>query len=172
MVPVARQDNLLVQEIGNEVVVYDQERDQAHTLNRTAAFVWRNCDGETTVPQLAALVAVELGVAADEDVVWMALDRLSRANLLEGKVERPGKAVSRRELLRRMSVAGAAAVMLPMVTSLVAPTAAMAASPAGGCGLGTPGSVDEPCDPANSNCCAGLQCVETAPGFFTCQLEF
>lgn len=157
MVPAARQDNLLIQEIGSELVVYDQERDQAHTLNRTAAFVWRNCDGETTVAQLAALVAVELNVPADEEVVWMALERLSRANLLASKVERPGRAVSRRELLRRMGVASAAAVMLPMVTSLAAPTPAMAASPGASCG--TEGS---PCS-SDRDCCAPLECF-AAPG--------
>lgn len=172
MVPAARQDGLLIQEIGSELVVYDQTRDQAHTLNRTAAFIWRNCDGETSVAQLAALVAVELNVAADEDVVWMALERLSRADLLRARVQRPGRAVSRRELLRRMGVVGAAAVILPVVSSLAAPTPAMAASGPAAC-VGQPDGA--PCTDT-AQCCSPLVCVPEDPADPTgpriCAIDF
>ncbi len=64
MQPQARQDKLLVQEVGDELVVYDQKRHVAHSLNRTAALVWQNCDGQRTVADLAALLGLPLVVVA------------------------------------------------------------------------------------------------------------
>src|SRR6266516_2843279 len=103
MIPRARQHGLLVQAVGEELVVYDQERDRLHVLNPTAALVWRQCTGRQTVAELAALLSRELEVAADEQLVWLALARLRRAHLLEGEVRPPPRVAnsSRRRLLRR-----------------------------------------------------------------------
>src|SRR5688500_2189312 len=74
MKPIARRENLLVEEIGGEVVVYDRESDRAHSLNQTAALVWRHADGERSVAELAALVGSEFGAPADVELVRMALE--------------------------------------------------------------------------------------------------
>ena len=71
MLPQARQNNLLVRELMDELVVYDQERAEAHNLNRTAAFVRRLCDGHTSVPEMAATLQREFHVTADEALVWL-----------------------------------------------------------------------------------------------------
>lgn len=62
------------------------------------------------------------GLALQEALVWLALLQLGRARLLAGRLEGPSAAPlpTRRELLRQL---GQAAVALPMVASIVAPTA-------------------------------------------------
>jgi hypothetical protein len=131
MNPRARQREVLMLDIGDELAVYDQDRRRLHVLNRTAALVWRHCDGQRTMVDLAALVRRELDIPADEHLVWLALARLQRAHLLEGGVTPPPALanISRRELARRAARTAAAAVLLPTVTSVLAPTAAHAQSP-------------------------------------------
>jgi len=53
MKPRARKDDLLIQDLPEETLVYDVVRHRAHCLNRTAALVWRHCDGKTSVEKLA-----------------------------------------------------------------------------------------------------------------------
>ena len=120
--PKARQNDLLVEQIGDETVVYDGQRQEAHSLNRAASIVWQNSDGTRTIPQLAAMLGTAMGVEPNESIVEYALDRLAGAHLLEDS------SVSRRDLVRRMTFVGVAAVGLPVVLSIVAPTDAMAAS--------------------------------------------
>jgi hypothetical protein len=130
---------VLTETLDDELLVYDLDRDNATHLNRTAALVWRSCDGRRTVPELLALVVEQLGATADEDVVLMALDSLSEHGLISsGYEERGGAAValSRRRFFRRVGVAGAAAVNAPVVYTLMVPTAAAALSHGGGGGGG------------------------------------
>ncbi len=137
MRPVASRDGLLVRELGEEVVVYDLERHEAHCLNRTAGLVFRYSDGRRTVAEIAARLQSELKLAADESVVWLALDRLDEAGLL---VHNPGRPCepggwSRRGAMLRMG--SGLAVLLPVVTSILVPTPAEAGAscvPAGACG--------------------------------------
>src|SRR5216683_761949 len=130
MLPKARQDRLLVQEVGDELVVYDQERDHAHCLNRTAALVWRLCDGQTSVAELTGMLQKELKIPVNEELIEMALDRLGKAKLLQPRLTRPADAVaiSRRQMIRKLGLAGALTLALPVITTLIAPTPAQAAS--------------------------------------------
>ena len=89
LMPRARQDELVVEELQDETLVYDLKRHKACCLNRTAALVWGRCDGQTSVAEVAALLKKELEIPADEAVVWMALDRLGRAHLLSEPVTLP-----------------------------------------------------------------------------------
>ncbi|MDH7569011.1 MAG: PqqD family protein [Armatimonadota bacterium] len=123
--PVRREEELVVQELGDEVLVYDLRRHRAHALNRAAALVWRQCDGKTSVSEMAAALHRELGIAADEEMARLALRRLAAARLLQTPPPADA-ALSRRDLMRKLGVGVAAA--LPVVTSIVAPHAAAAAS--------------------------------------------
>ena len=120
--PKSRQRGILVDHVGDETIIYDEERQEAHSLNRAAGIIWQNSDGARSVQQLAALLGRELGIEANDSFVEYALDKLASAHLLEDNT------VSRRDLVRRMTFAGAAAVALPVVLSIATPTAAMAAS--------------------------------------------
>lgn len=134
MFPQAREEKLLVQEVGDELVVYDQKRHRAHRLNATAARIWRRCDGRTGVAELAATLE-EAGLPTKEDLVWLALDRLEKADLLREPVVRPegAREISRRKVLQRLGLAGLA-FLLPAVTSITAPVPAMAQYGGGGGG--------------------------------------
>lgn len=125
--PKSRQTGLLIDHVGDETIVYDEERQQAHSLNRAASIVWEASDGRRTVGELAALLGETLHIEPNDSIVEYALDELTRVHLLENGPD-GGEQVSRRDALRRMSFAGAAAVALPVVLSLAAPTPAMAAS--------------------------------------------
>jgi hypothetical protein len=136
MGPLAREEQLVVQEIGDETVIYDERRDHVLRLNRTAALVWRLCDGRRTATELAEAVGRALAAgpgapaAVTEEVVWLALDRLEKAHLLQGGLARPAGAgpVTRRDVLRKAALIGGMSVLIPVVQSMVAPTPAMAAS--------------------------------------------
>jgi Coenzyme PQQ synthesis protein D (PqqD) len=132
--PLACTTGVDVQELDDELLVYDRERDVASRLNRSAALVWQSSDGTRTVADLVTVLAEELGPLADEDMVMVALDNLTRSGLLQSGYEaRDSNAVrlTRRRFIRRVGVVGAAAMTLPVVHSLVVPPAAAAASGGG-----------------------------------------
>ncbi len=130
MKPKARQEQLLVQEIGDEMVVYDQTRHKAHRLNRTAAIVWRHCDGRKEVADLAGVLRQKLDPCADEDLVRVSLNRLETAHLFQEPVgiSVQDRRNSKRRFLRHAGHVAALALLAPIVESVVAPTAAHAKS--------------------------------------------
>src|SRR5262245_58695088 len=75
--PLARSDDLVVEEIGDELLIADRANNRAHSLNALAAKVWRACDGETTTDQLVETLD------ADPEAVAHALAELSDCGLLE-----------------------------------------------------------------------------------------
>lgn len=125
--PRARFDELVVSEVEEEVLVYDQTRQEAHSLNPAAALVWRNCDGKKSVTDLAMLLNSKLGLPPSEASVWGALDRLEEANLLaEPVTAEAGDGASRREFMKRVGLATAAAGVASVIT--IGVPAAFAAS--------------------------------------------
>ena len=126
--PVARESDLIVQELPDEVMVYDLTEHKAHCLNRTASLVWKRCDGKTTVGEAARALGEELGTPVDESVVWYALRQLRRYELLDGQFEVPSAfgVMTRREVVRKLCLA--AGVGIPLITSLVAPMPVQAQS--------------------------------------------
>jgi coenzyme PQQ synthesis protein D (PqqD) len=146
--PRARQEKLLVHELTDEVLVYDLERHKAHCLNKTAALVWNRCDGETGVAEIARLLGDKLDTEFDENLVRLALQQLDRAHLLGETTPRPGEnsRVSRRQLMRTLG--WSAAVALPLVSSILAPTAQAQVS----CKVAGTACANK------SECCAPLNC--------------
>src|SRR5271169_5032332 len=136
--PKAKTERLIVKEIDDETLIYDMGRHAASCLKDFAAKVWRQCDGEKSVAEIAD----ELG--EDERAVWLALHQLTKAQLLTEAIAFPpdmSAAKSRREVAGRLGLGAAA-----FVTSIVAPMLAQAAT----ClGPGTPCTM-------NSQCCSGV----------------
>ncbi|MDX1522145.1 MAG: PqqD family protein [Anaerolineae bacterium] len=128
MNPTARSENLVTEQVLDEVVVYDLQRDKAHALNPMAAFVWQQCDGTKTPEQIAILVQTEFQTEQADEMVWMSLERLGKANLLEEKVTNGRNVLTRREMLKLARAAGVAAVLLPVVATIPAPVAAQTKS--------------------------------------------
>jgi hypothetical protein len=117
--PVARSENLATEEIDGGVLVYDLTADRAHWLDESATAVWRLADGEHSVPEIA------LGCALSETVVEETVSRLAALELVDPGVEEVG--VTRRLAIHRIAaVSGAVAFAGPLISSIVAPTVAMA----------------------------------------------
>src|ERR1700753_548605 len=104
--PLARTEGLVVRELPEEVLVYDLDTHKAMCLNRTAALVWKNCDGRNDVASIARALSAEFGAPLGEDVVWLALERLSRDRLLSERVRRPARlsGVSRRDVMKKIVI--------------------------------------------------------------------
>lgn len=126
--PRMREHRLVIDDLPDEVLVYDLERHEAHCLNRTAAMVWRCCDGDSSPAKIARRVTAELDAPFSEELVRVALNQLEKFHLLEQDTEVPTHfaVLSRRQLVRRLGLA--AAVAVPLVTSIVAPRAVEAAT--------------------------------------------
>jgi len=130
MNPRARTEGLRLESLDDDLLVYDLDRNRAHRLNATAALVWRNADGQRSVADLAEVLRQSLDDVADENLVLCSLDRLAAARLLENAPERTADAAraSRREFVRKVGAVGALSLLLPVVTSIAAPTRAQAQS--------------------------------------------
>ena len=146
--PLTRQDGLIIRELENEILIYDTRNNKAHCLNDTAAKVWKHCDGRTTAGEISRLLTAQLGTPVDEKVVWFALKQFGRDELLEENVSLPpafiASGLTRREMVRVLGLA--AVVAVPLVTSIVAPSAVQAA---------TCLASGQPCT-TSSQCCSGL----------------
>ena len=135
--PRARVDNLHVEDLPGELIVYDLDRHKAHRLNESAKLVFQRCDGTTTREQMARVLEHELGVTRAEAQVDLALAALANKHLLAGEASRMG---SRRLWLRRLGLAGVAAT--PLVVTIGVPHPARAAT----------------CLPTGAACTSGAQC--------------
>lgn len=154
--PVARTTELVVEELGDEVLVYDLASDEAHCLGAAAARVWHACDGDTTVAGL------ESALGLDTEAVDRALEDLERCALLQS----PPAGLTRRELNIRLTKVGAAAASLPFIVSIAVPAVAAATPTVEQCRAGfTNGCGDCTlkgcccCGPGNGNT---KDCVPTA----------
>lgn len=125
--PSARHTNLVVEELHNEILIYDSENVQASCLNPTAALVWKYADGKTSVSEIASKMSADLGSKVDPRVVYYALEQLDKRNLLieRGTIPVHYNTMSRRDFLVKAGIVGAA-VMIPVIIAVTAPTPAMA----------------------------------------------
>lgn len=156
--PRARQDGLLVETVGEELLLYDQDSHIAHCLSPIAACVWRHCDSEHDVTELAELAG------ASEDLVADALSELREKDLVDPEpplMQNTVPGVSRRQAIGRIARIGAAAAA-PFVVSATAATPAMAAS-GGNC------KTENRCVNADAVCCCceNGEAVTQSTGF-TC----
>lgn len=152
--PQARQEELVIEGLGDETLVYDMRSHQAHCLNRTAALVWNRCDGRSTVNEMKTALEKELHLPVNSNVVWLALEQLGKAKLLSDRlpVSISQPAMSRRAVIKKIGLG--AAVALPLVTSILAPTTAEAATCIASGGV---------CNQSNNRCCSGI-CNCNQPG--------
>ena len=122
--PLAKKENIVVQDAENEVLVYDLNTNQAHCLNSTAAFVWQACDGKSSVDSISAALAEKSGKQVPQEIVWMAIEQLQEKDLVEMTSIPVG--TSRREAIKKAGLA--AMIALPIVASLSAPKSVMAST--------------------------------------------
>lgn len=159
-VPIARKDGLVIQEMPDEVLIYDLDENKAFSLNPTAAEIWRSCDGNKTVAEIAAGLGGSRDSEEKEKVVWLALDQLKEKNLIANELSSRFAGMSRREVIRKVGLA--TAIALPVIAMLSFPATTLAvACPSSLCG-GT--GVSGGCNPGRICCdtggAAGFQCVQ------------
>jgi len=114
---------LLAHRLDDQFLVYDPSADKIHLLDPTTARVYDLLDSRhSTRGDILRELASLAGGQADEALLALALDELSRAGLLESPsgVERSIPDVTRRQLLRGLATAGATALLIPAITTLTA----------------------------------------------------
>ena len=172
--PIARETDIVIQEFENEVLIYDLKNHKAFCLNQTSAMVWQLCDGRRNSSQIADELSRKLRTLVSEEVVLLALDELNKNNLLENieKSEWFFLQSNRREIIKKIGLSSI--IALPLVSSLVAPSAVSAQSAAAlgqSCTLGTPST----CSTANclnnagsGICCSAISAQANNPGYIIC----
>lgn len=119
--PKSRRSDVVVQELASEILIYDLKINKAFALNKTASTVYRACDGKTSFAELKRTTQFT------DEIIFLSLDELKKENLLEADLYiSPFAGMTRREIIRQVGLA--TMIALPMISSLVAPSAANAAS--------------------------------------------
>jgi len=154
--PTARKNDLVIQHLDNEVLVYDLKTNKAACLNDTAAFVWQNCDGSNAIADIAQALGRKTNSAVNDDLVWLAIDELSKHKLLEDKVpaEYSVAGMSRRDVIKKIGLG--TMIALPVIATLVAPQSASAAP---SCGTACTMNVDctiLACNKCTANVCSAV----------------
>lgn len=130
--PEARSDRLLTETVGDELVIFDGETNEAHALKPLAAAVFAAADGHTSISQLAVVASARLGEEVEVSQVDAALTELEDAGLL---LESEASGISRRHLLQ----VGGAVAAGALVSSALVP--AVAAASTTSCLPTTPGNL-------------------------------
>jgi DNA-binding transcriptional ArsR family regulator len=112
--PKARTQDVVVEHLDDELVVYDKRNQAAHALSSEAAAVWQSCNGERSVDELAAELGLEPAVVEHALDALRSSELLDEPTLLDGLVPR----YSRRQAAVRFATAGAAAFLAPFVYSV------------------------------------------------------
>jgi hypothetical protein len=154
----ARKDELVIQEVAGEILIYDLRSDKAICLNQTSALIWQHCDGEQNISEIASKIQKKLDAQVNEEIVWFALDQLEKENLLANEEKIPNKfeALSRREVIKKIGLTSV--IALPVISSLVAPMAVHAQSCLAN---------DSPCT-ASAQCCSNC-CKNVGGGINQCK---
>jgi propanediol dehydratase large subunit len=113
--------------IGDGLGVFDPAQNKTYLLNATSALVWQHCDGNTSPQQLTDLLVRKFNVAREqaEQLMQLALEELTKCNLLEAEVKRSlvvpqSSGLTRRQALTGFAAAGISAILLPVVAPVVA----------------------------------------------------
>jgi hypothetical protein len=164
--PKTRDKNLVVQEMENEILLYDLVTNKAFCLNQTSAQIWQLCDGKHTVAEIVESLSGKLNEPITEELIWIALDNFKKDNLLEQneQFEINFNGLSRRQVIRKIGLASM--IAFPLVSSIIAPSGAMAAS--GGAAFNAACTAPSECQSGNcfnnSTCCTQTTVNGFAPG--------
>jgi hypothetical protein len=118
--PTTRNKDVIVQHSGKEILIYDLLTNKAYALNETSAIIYQAYNGKTSLEELKSYTNFT------DDIIFLALDDLRKENLIQGDSVNYFAELSRREIVRKIGFASL--IALPIISSLVAPPAASAAS--------------------------------------------
>src|SRR5688572_11012516 len=107
MKPLARNEQILTEQLGAECIVYDMRSKKAHTLNPTSTWIWQHCDGSMSIEDMAVRFQQEFACGDASELVVSGLQQLRAADLLVSSSEaQPGEPMMTR---RSVVAAGSAA---------------------------------------------------------------
>jgi hypothetical protein len=141
---------LLRHRLDDQILVYDPREDKVHLLDPTSACVLDLLqEGGWSPERMREEVARRMNVAGSEELIALSLDELRKADLLETSAApvTPVTDLARREMLRKVGLVGAAALAIPLITTLTATPAYAACT-----GLLTAGQT---CS-IGTQCCSGI----------------
>ena len=141
---------LLRHSMDEQILVYDPREDKVHLLNPTTACVLDLLqEGGWSELRMRDEVARRMNIAPSAELLSLAFDELRKADLLDTSDApiTPVSDLARREMLRKVGLAGAAALLVPVITTLTATPASATCT-----GLLTSGQA---CT-AGSQCCSGI----------------
>ena len=118
--PISRSTDIVVQELGNEILIYDLNTHKAYNLNETSTIVYQACGRNLNFEDLKRRYNFT------DDVIHLALDELKTNNLIEDYGGNYFVGLSRREVIRKIGVASM--VALPLISQITAPRAVDAQS--------------------------------------------
>ena len=128
--PVSLKNNVIVQELEKELLLYDLTSDKAFCLNETASIIWNLCDGQNTIEDIRRETSLQLKTQITEEMIWLALDKFRSEQLLSNyrEIKVDFKGLSRRQAIKKAGLATIAA--LPLISTIIFPVAAEAQSQA------------------------------------------
>ena len=119
--PQARTEGVVVEWAEDDLVIYDQLSQTAHSLSAAVAMVWEVCDGRHSPDEIARQLSLEPAMVA------RALEELGACGLLDdGPAIAPG--ISRREAAKKFAKVGGIAFTAPLIYSVAIGPATAAAS--------------------------------------------
>lgn len=153
--PTAVSSDLVVQELGTELLVYNLSNHKVMSLNSTLSVIWQLCDGKRNLSDLKKLTEIQLQEFISEEVIFLAIDELKRNNLITlNDLHQPAELsqMNRRRMIKNIGLT--TAIAIPLITGLVAPKAVSAAS-------GNTCTQDSDCQ---SLCCVNNECTQFNQG--------
>ena len=76
--PLARKNEIVVQEVEGETLIYDLKANKAFNLNETSSIVWQLCDGDKTITEIAENLSNKYNSPITDDFVWLAPEPRAR----------------------------------------------------------------------------------------------
>jgi hypothetical protein len=79
--PARPSEKLLIQELGDEMLVYDCSRHKVFYLNPSTSLVWKHCDGKTKRVDVERLLSEQMHLTGSRELK-LALVRLEQCQLI------------------------------------------------------------------------------------------
>jgi PqqD family protein of HPr-rel-A system len=143
--PLLRTD-LRTHSLDDDLLVYDQQNEQVHLLNSSAALVFQRLQEGLQLADIEKELSAQYGSMSGDELLAVALDELRGAQLLDHRDAGPGLEQTRRAMLQKLAGAGAA-LLIPAIVTLAPNRAYGQGSQAV---LGAPCTVNTEC---LSQCC-------------------
>src|SRR5215208_2376908 len=97
---IARTEDQIVEELGDELLIYDERTDVAHCLTDVAAVVWRACAQGASLAELTQQVVGRDAGTDAAAIAAVAVEELRDKNLIEVR-GLEGRGITRQQALRR-----------------------------------------------------------------------